>query len=120
MVSVFARTLERMANDESKDIFYSGDLSEDIAADLAEIGSILTIQDLRNYKAIKRETIKTDINNDQYLLPQAPASGPVLLLMLNILKDFDLSEGRRLDELTYHRIIEESGSIFEIIRILNI
>ena len=102
-----------MANDGSKDIFYSDDLSEDIAADLAEIGSILTIQDLRNYKAIKRETLKTDINNDQYLLPQAPASGPVLLLMLNILKD--LSEERRLDELTYHRIIEGSGPIFEII-----
>ena len=47
---VFAKTLERMATDESKDTFYSGDLSEDIAADLSEIGAILTLEDLRNYK----------------------------------------------------------------------
>ena len=51
-----------------------------------------------------------EIDDNRYFLPQAPSSGPVLLLMLNILKDFDLTPAKRLDELTYHRIIEGNRS----------
>ena len=49
--------------------------------------------------------ISTD-GEDTYLFPQAPSSGPILQLMLNIMKGFEVTESERLDELTYHRIVE--------------
>lgn len=71
-----------------------------------DIESIIDLNDLKGYKANVKEPLKSEWENDIYYFPRAPASGPVLQLMLNILSGFTIDETMRLDELTYHRIVE--------------
>ncbi|XP_077985213.1 glutathione hydrolase 1 proenzyme-like [Glandiceps talaboti] len=105
----YAKTLQLMSEGSDR-TFYEGPLAQDIVADITEEGGIITLDDLKNYKALLKKPIESTFGN--YTLYTAPpTSGAVILaLILNILKGYNI----RTDDLTNrnetllwnHRVIE--------------
>ena len=66
--------------------FYKGILAKNIVRDMRAINGSVTLDDLKSYKAVEREALKTDLGDLTMYLTPPPASGAVLGLVLNILK----------------------------------
>ncbi len=85
------QTLERI-RDGGAEIFYSGDLAEEIAHDMAQNGGLITIDDLKNYKTVRAEPIWGEYRGHKVSCGQPPGGGVMILEMLNILEHFNLGE----------------------------
>ncbi|XP_031635027.1 glutathione hydrolase 1 proenzyme-like isoform X2 [Contarinia nasturtii] len=107
----------KMIAEKGGDDFYNGTLADLIAADLKDIGSIITKKDLQSYEPRWEETLSVPMikgNLTAHLPPSA--GGPVVGLILNILRGYNISREliRTENELvqTYHRFIEASKFAF--------
>ncbi|CAH2295432.1 gamma-glutamyltranspeptidase 1 [Pelobates cultripes] len=105
-----AETLQTLA-EEGHESFYTGSLSTKVLQDIKDAGGIITEEDLRTYEAeIYDNPLRYQLGDYTLVTPNAPLSGPVLGLMLNILKGFNFTEKSVLTDsdlgLTYHRIVE--------------
>ncbi|XP_043115292.1 glutathione hydrolase 1 proenzyme-like isoform X2 [Puntigrus tetrazona] len=105
-----AHTYEKIA-EEGPDAFYEGSLTQDILNDIKAAGGIITREDLMNYKAELNEyALNFTVGNYTFHVPDAPFGGPVLALILNILKGYNISKSSvsttKNKTLTYHRMIE--------------
>ncbi|XP_056146417.1 glutathione hydrolase 1 proenzyme [Lampris incognitus] len=105
-----AETYRKIA-EEGPDVFYHGPLANDLVTDIQASGGIITMEDLWNYKPVLDENpIQVNVGGYTMAVPNAPASGPVLSLVLNILNGYNFtsesvsSPDKR--SLTYHRIVE--------------
>jgi len=101
-------TLEIIANANSSKPFYQGQMADIMEEEVNAHQGILTVEDLKDYKAILRKPIRTKLGSYEVLNTPAPASGPVLAFILNILKgyDMDAADLKETPALVYHRIIE--------------
>ncbi|RVE50892.1 hypothetical protein evm_004459 [Chilo suppressalis] len=106
----FCNTLQVIA-EKGGDELYNGSLATTLADDFHTAGSIITLEDLRNYEAEIQEPISFSLTNgDTLYAPPPPSSGVILGYILNILQgyNFTASSINTTDDkiLTYHRIIE--------------
>ncbi len=87
-----AATLE-LIQQNGRDGFYAGENARRLAAFMADIGGLITEEDLALYEAIEREPIRSSYRGHEIISMPPPSSGGVVLVeMLNILEGFDLAE----------------------------
>ena len=85
-----ARTLQRIA-DKGAAGFYQGETADLIAAEMKAHGGLITVEDLKNYQAKKREPIRGSYRGYEILSMPPPSSGGTALVeMLNVLEGYDL------------------------------
>ena len=85
-----AHTLE-LIRDNGADGFYRGENAERLAGFMADIGGIITQEDLARYAAVEREPIRGTYRDYEIVSMPPPSSGGVALVqMLNILEGYDL------------------------------
>ena len=85
----YARTLERLARG-GRDIFYKGELADEIAADFETNGGFITKDDLASYTVNVTEPLRGTYRGRQVVAAGPPAGGLTLLQLLNFLEGFDL------------------------------
>tara|TARA_B100001093_G_scaffold434604_1_gene432140 strand:+ start:5559 stop:7298 length:1740 start_codon:yes stop_codon:yes gene_type:complete len=87
-----AHTLE-LIRDNGADGFYKGENAERLASFMADIGGLITEEDLAAYAAREREPIRGIYRGYEIVSMPPPSSGGVgIVQMLNILEGFDLAE----------------------------
>ena len=101
-----ARSLRLIAEHGSA-VFYSGEIGERIAADMAANGGLLSLDDLRNYKTVRVEPLTGEYRGCRIATNQPPGGGIMLIEMLNILENFDLA-GLGHNSPEYIRVVSEA------------
>ncbi|MEE2862287.1 MAG: gamma-glutamyltransferase, partial [Pseudomonadota bacterium] len=85
-----ARTLERVAQSGSSDIFYTGEIAEQIAADFAANGGLIGLEDLAQYRISKAQPVWGEYRGRKIASSPPPGSGFPMIELLHILEHFDL------------------------------
>uniref|UniRef100_A0A3B5LRK9 Gamma-glutamyltransferase 5a n=1 Tax=Xiphophorus couchianus TaxID=32473 RepID=A0A3B5LRK9_9TELE len=101
-----ADTLELIAN-KGADAFYTGRVAEDLVRDVQQEG--IAFRDLASYKATVTEAWVAPVGEYQMYIPPPPSGGPLLSLVLNIMKGYQMNSApRSVDEkiLFYHHYVE--------------
>ena len=86
-----ARTLERIA-EHGPDIFYRGEIAQQIADDMREHGGLLALDDLREYRTTRTDPLRSTYRGLDIATNHPPGGGIMLLEMMNILEHFSLRE----------------------------
>ena len=81
-----AKVLQLIANNGSAEPFYNGPMSKVLVNDVKAAGGIMTLDDLRNYKVNFKRALKSKLGDKTLITCPPPTSGPVLTLILNILR----------------------------------
>ncbi|KAL9951555.1 hypothetical protein ACROYT_G044239 [Oculina patagonica] len=107
----YGRTLKKIAESGSADIFYTGEMAKQVVKDVRSVGSKISLKDLKEYKATEvkpLETVLPGVKGYKILTAPPPAGGAALINILNILKGFNFSVNDMKEQpvLTYHRMIE--------------
>jgi len=84
------RTYRRIAEHGVED-FYSGEIARQIHADMKANGGLLSMDDLANCRTEEAEPLWTTYRGFRVATNQPPGGGLMIVLMLNILENFDLA-----------------------------
>jgi gamma-glutamyltranspeptidase / glutathione hydrolase len=99
-----AETLAAIAHDGQR-AFYSGPVAAKIAAAVQAAGGVMTVDDLKDYRAIERAPVRGTYRGYDVVSMPPPSSGGVELIeMLNILEGYDLAHAQAPQ--TLHLMIE--------------
>ena len=85
-----ASSLERIAR-HGADIFYTGEMAEEIAADFKAHGGLMSLEDLKSYRTTRHDPLKGSYRGFDIATNHPPGGGIMLVEMLNILEHFDLA-----------------------------
>lgn len=85
------RTLERLAAG-GPESFYTGDIAQEIAADMAENGGFITLEDLAAYEAAIEKPLWGSYRGHRISTTPPPSSGIAMLELLHILENFPIDE----------------------------
>lgn len=104
-----ATTLRRIA-EHGAEIFYRGEIAEEIDADMRANGGLLRLADLQQYETVRGAPLHGTYRGDDVFTNQPPGGGIMLLEMLNVLEHFDLRAlGHNTTE--YLRTVSEAMKI---------
>ena len=84
-----ARTLRRIARDGA-DVFYRGEIAEQIAADMKAHGGLVSREDLKSYRTTRVDPLRGTFRGYDVASNQPPGGGIMLIGMLQVLDHFDL------------------------------
>lgn len=84
-----ADTLERLARGGA-DLFYHGELAQEIAADFAKHGGLISLDDLAAYELSVAEPIWGSYRGHRISTSPPPASGMLMLQILAMLEHFEI------------------------------
>lgn len=107
-----ARTLRVIAQ-KGPNAFYSGEIAQKIAKEMAPHKGALTLQDLRNYKVVEREPVMGEFRGYTIATMPPPSSGGAhLVQMLNILERWPLAQWGHNSAQTVHYMAESMKLAF--------
>ncbi len=107
-----AATLQAIA-EKGPEAFYRGVIAERIARAVQDAGGVMTVEDLANYRADIRETVRgTYRGYDIVSMPPPSSGGGLLIQILNILEGFDLRKMGRDSPDTIHVMVEAMKRAF--------
>lgn len=87
-----AHSLKLIAEKGSKG-FYQGETAQKIVAAVQDAGGIMTLDDLKHYKAIERKPVSGEYRGYQVISMPPPSSGGVhVVQMLNVLEQFPIDK----------------------------
>jgi gamma-glutamyltranspeptidase/glutathione hydrolase len=84
------RTYRRIA-EHGADDFYTGEIARQIDADMRSHGGLLSAADLAECRSDTTRPLWTDYRGHRIATNQPPGGGLMIVLMLNILENFDLA-----------------------------
>jgi len=85
-----AKTLKRISR-KGRDGFYGGKTAELMVAEMKSGGGLITLEDMKNYHAVSRKTVKGTYRGYEVFSMPPPSSGGVhVVQMLNILEGYNL------------------------------
>lgn len=85
-----ARTLQRIAK-AGPDIFYHGEIAEEMVADIQANGGILAMEDFTTFTTSSSDPVWGTYRGQRVASSAPPAGGVGLIQLLHILNNFDLS-----------------------------
>ncbi len=85
-----ARTLVRI-REGGADLFYKGEMAEEIADDMDKHGGYLSLNDLQSYQTTRIEPLWGEYRGYRVATNHPPGGGVMILQMLHILENFDLA-----------------------------
>ena len=101
-----ARTLARVESGGANE-FYTGETARLIAADMKANGGLITLDDLRNYRAKERTPLRGSYRGYEIITMPPPSSGGIVMLeSLNILEGYDLRGMKYNSAAKYHVLAE--------------
>ncbi len=107
-----AATLERIKTQGAKG-FYEGKTAELIAADMKANNGLMTLADLKNYKAKERTPLRGNYRGHEIITMPPPSSGGIVMLqVLNMLEKYNVSEMGSGSAAKLHLLTEASRRAF--------
>jgi gamma-glutamyltranspeptidase / glutathione hydrolase len=107
-----AQTLARVAKHGAAE-FYAGTTARMIAADMKEHGSLMTLDDLKNYQAKERAPIRGTYRGHEIISIPPPSSGGIVMSeILNMLEGYDIRAMRYNSAAKYHLVAEAMRRAF--------
>jgi gamma-glutamyltranspeptidase/glutathione hydrolase len=101
-----ARTLRRIARLGAKD-FYEGQTAHLLATAMKQNGGMITLDDLRNYKAAERTPLEGDYKGYHVITSPPPSSGGIgILQMLGMLDTTSYEKSGAGSAVAYHYLAE--------------
>jgi len=101
-----AESLKRIARGGAE-IFYRGDMAEEMVSDIRANGGLLSLEDLAGYRTRHVEPLWSDYRDYRVAANCPPGGGIMVLEMMNILEHFDLAAmGHNTPE--YIRVVSEA------------
>ena len=101
-----AQTLTRIQKLGAKE-FYEGQTAKLIAADMKRHNGLMTLEDLKNYRAKERTPVRGTYRGYEIISMPPPSSGGIVLLQtLNILENYDLRSMVYNSSEKYHVLTE--------------
>ena len=97
----------RLIADQGPRAFYEGELAQKLATDMQAHQGLITLDDLKNYRAVVRAPVRGTYRGYQIASMPPPSSGGVhLIQMLNILETGSLDASGSASAATIHRMAE--------------
>src|SRR5215475_7541528 len=94
---------------EGPDVFYQGWIAQAIVDTVKKDGGVLTLEDLKGYKAIWREPLVGSYRKRTVITMPPPSSGGVALIqMLNVLEGHQLTKLAPPNSATYLHLVAEA------------
>ncbi len=107
-----AATLGRVERNGAKE-FYTGSTARLIADDMKAHGGLITLNDLKNYKAKEREPISGTYRGYKVISMPPPSSGGIVMLeVLNILEGYDIASMGYNSAAKFHVLTEAMRRAF--------
>jgi len=101
-----AASLESVARGGARE-FYEGSIARRIASEMSANGGLITLDDLKNYRAVVRRPVKGTYRGcEVYSTPPPSSGGTALVEMLNILEFFPLGQYGQGSSQSLHLIAE--------------
>lgn len=85
-----AKTLTLWA-ESGGESFYHGETADKLAVAMADHKALISKQDLEQYKTVWRQSLTGSYRGVPIVTAPSPSGGPILLEMLNILENYDLT-----------------------------
>ncbi|PKF62697.1 gamma-glutamyltransferase [Psychromonas sp. psych-6C06] len=83
----------RLISTQGESAFYQGEVAKQISKSVQQAGGLITVEDMKNYRAIEREAVKGDYRGYQVLSMPPPSSGGIhIVQLLNMLEHYPLTD----------------------------
>ena len=110
--SVLAETLERIAN-RGPAGFYEGETAAALEKEMLAHGGLITRDDLKNYRAVRRASVRGTYRGYEVISMPPPTSGGVgLIEMLNVLEGYDMASMGSGSAAAVHLMVESMKRAF--------